>query len=177
MIRRRGCCYPYSATILERFFSRTVTLTAPALAIRPAHLDDAHPGGCINAAPAFSSGFASCNRFFSGAVTLKASHAGLRLGKFYDFSVNAGPARSTAICARFLFGAESLTASGAALCFGRLNDLSIDATPPNRWRTGRQVNWRRSGLRTGASRRRLRLRRRTIQIGSTCGRENEIQAW
>src|SRR5207302_10857049 len=127
------------------------TLAASILALRSAHLDDAHAGGCIKAAPAFSSATMAACFFFRGK-TLQHSRSGISFGNPNDFAVNADPARPTAMCARFLFGPESLTASRAAFCLGRSDNLSIDATPPERRRhlwsrrraaSIRKIVWRR----------------------------------
>ena len=92
MIRRRwSWCLPFSATIPERFFSRTIALTASVLALRPAHLDDAHTAGCIDAAPAFSSCFTSRNCFFSGAENLTASRAAFCFSRLNNLSIDAAP--------------------------------------------------------------------------------------
>lgn len=178
--------WPCSAAILERFFSRSVTLTTPLPAIRFGGLHNlpgrgVGPGvglgaGRLEAAPT-GLPFTMCARFFFGSITLRASDPRLRFGNLNDFSVNTDPAKFPTMRERFFSRAITLIASRSSLVLRDLDNSSVNAAPPGRRRPHRIgcVNWIRSALRTCDRNRRLWLRRRPIRIASIRYRENQIQ--
>lgn len=100
--RNRSWIRPCSATILERLLPRSVALTTPLPAIRFGGLHDLSGRsvgsgvglgvGRVEAAPT-GLPFTMRECFFSGAITLIASHSGLGLWDLDHFSVNAAPPR------------------------------------------------------------------------------------
>src|SRR5439155_25706156 len=86
-------------TSVVRFFSGFVPFTAPFLAIRLAHLDNAHFAdfSIVDAAPTDIGGTIP-TRFLFGSVTLKPFRVGFRLGNLINLSVDANPAVAVRPC-------------------------------------------------------------------------------
>jgi hypothetical protein len=119
----------YTATAARLLFG-SVPLTASFIAIRPGHRDDAHAGGCINAAPTQTSvaAAASFARFVFRTVALTFPFLAIRrVGLDDDLafgSLDAAPTRP-AMRSRFLFGRVTLKLSLSGFRLGNPNRLAV----------------------------------------------------
>jgi hypothetical protein len=139
---------PYSVTILERFFSRTVAFTTPLPAIRLGGLDELS----VDAAPTELSG-TILERFFFRTVAFTTPPQAIRLGGLDELSVDAAPTEVFTILERFFFRSVAFTTPLPAIRLGGLDELSVDAAPTMRrrrrrwWWWWRATTFRRTGKR------------------------------